>query len=84
MYAIYLGDLLTLISNQCIPYEVNKGDSQKLIEHWSSRLMDEFKGKAIVRYKRMKQLYKAILDDFAQIPLRDEKKVRWASSAKST
>ena len=76
MYAIYLGDLLTLISNQCIPYEVNKGDSQKLIEHWSSRLMDEFKGKAIVRYKRMKQLYKAILDDFAQIPLRDEKKVR--------
>ncbi len=76
MYAIYLGDLLTLISNQCIPYEVNKGDSQKLIEHWSSRLMDEFKGKAIVRYKRMKQLYKAILDDFAQISLRDEKKVR--------
>ncbi len=76
MYAIYLGDLLTLISNQCIPYEVNKGDSQKLIERWSNRLMEEFKGKALVRYKRMKQLYKAILDDFAKIPLRDEKKVR--------
>ena len=76
MYAIYLGDLLTLISNQCIPYEIHPGDSQKLIESWSDRLMDEFKGKAIVRYKRMKQLYKAILDDFAQIPLRDEKKVR--------
>ncbi|PWL41965.1 MAG: 2-hydroxyglutaryl-CoA dehydratase [Clostridiales bacterium] len=76
MYAIYLGDLLTLISNQCIPYEIHSGDSQKLIERWSGRLMEEFRGKTIVRYKRMKQLYKAILDDFAQIPLRDEKKVR--------
>ncbi len=76
MYAIYLGDLLTLISNQCIPYEVHKGDSQKLIDRWSGQLMKEFKGKNFIRYKRMKQLYQAILDDFAKIPLRDEKKVR--------
>lgn len=75
MYAIYLGDLLTLISNQCIPYEQNPGDSQKLIEEWSEKLTKEFKGRRLVRYRRMKRLYKEILSDFAKIPLKKEKKV---------
>ncbi|MEG2597603.1 MAG: 2-hydroxyacyl-CoA dehydratase, partial [Oscillospiraceae bacterium] len=76
LYAIYLGDLLTLLSNQCIPYEIKKGESAALIDYWSRKLIDEFKAVKIVHYKRMKELYKAILKDFAAIEKTSEKKVR--------
>ena len=36
------GDLLMLLSNQTKPYEVNKGESMRLVDKWVERLTDEF------------------------------------------
>lgn len=36
------GDALMLLRNQIQPYEVNKGESQRLVDSWVAKLSDEF------------------------------------------
>ena len=76
LYAVLLGDLLTLLSNQCTPYEVHKGDTSALVERWQQRLLEEFASTKIVRYGHIQKFYDQILSDFAKIPKTGEKKVR--------
>ena len=76
LYAVLLGDLLTLLSNQCRPYEKNPGDTQKVVDQWTKKLLDDFAHSKIVHYSHIKRFYKEILEDFAKIPRTKEKKVR--------
>lgn len=73
IYAVLYGDLLMLLYNQCIPYEVNKGDTDKMLAKWQMRLGNMF---AKNKYFDTKKHYKAILDDFASIERTGEKKPR--------
>ena len=69
--AIIYGDLLMNISNQTRPYEVNKGDTDKLIEVWTNRLVDiKFTTKGFE--KRAKE----IISDFEAIPVRSEERIK--------
>ena len=73
VYAILYADFIMGIVNQCIPYEVNKGESLALVERWNARLLAQMSGPGFVRLQRN---YKAILADFAKIPLAKTEKVK--------
>ena len=69
--AICYGDLIMLAANQVRPYEVNKGDTDKLIDTWTEKLvemkfsMKGFSARAL-----------QILRDFENIPYRKEERIR--------
>lgn len=76
LYAVMLGDLLMLIKNQCLPYEVNAGDTERVCEEWVKRLTAEMASTGKIRYADVKRFYREILNDFAAIPMSGERKVR--------
>ena len=70
LYAILYGDLIMTLVNQCRPYETVKGTTEKLADEWSLRLANEMTGanaKAAMKYKHVKENYRAIVKDFAAI-----------------
>ncbi len=73
VYAVFYGDLLMSLYNQCKPYEINNGDSEKVREKWQQKLSTVFDNNEFLKYKKY---CKMILDDFAKIERRKEKKVR--------
>ena len=75
LYAVLYGDLLMLLRNQCRPYEIRTGEAQALADKWTKRLTDEM-ASSRVKYSKVKANYRAILDDFARIPMRREDKVK--------
>ncbi len=75
MYAVMYGDLLMLLRNQCIPYEIKAGESDRLCELWTDRLVTEMSNEKL-SYKKVKENYKKIVTDFRNIPRADTKKVK--------
>ena len=73
LYAVLYGDLLMLAVNQCRPYEVQKGASDKVLHRWQKRLEKMFRTREFLNTKKN---YKRILDDFAAIPRTARNKVR--------
>lgn len=75
LYAILYGDLLMTCHNKCRAYELNKGDSKKMLDKWQNRLGNIFRSRSKL-YLKTKKVYNDILDDFSAIPLSGEKKIR--------
>ena len=73
MYAAYYGDLIMLISNQCRPYEINSGDTDKLVKKWTDILLEEMKSIKNCKYSHVKENYVKILDDFSNIPCSEKR-----------
>ncbi|HAG12722.1 MAG TPA: 2-hydroxyglutaryl-CoA dehydratase [Ruminococcus sp.] len=73
LYAVLYGDLLMLVANQCRPYELRKGMTDKVLHTWEKRLAKAFQTKAFLHTNT---LYKRILDDFAAIPRTARNKIR--------
>ena len=67
LYCVMYGDLMMCLKNQCLPYEKNPGDTDRVTEKWTARLAAELDGKS-VRYKKVKENYRRILADYAAIP----------------
>lgn len=63
------GDLLMLLKNQCLPYEVNKGETNRLVDFWVEKLTNEFKDKKNLKYKHIKANYEPIVESFSKIEL---------------
>ena len=76
MYAVYYGDLLMSLVNQVKPYEINKGDAERLSEKWTSRLGKELGNSTKVRYKDIKKNYVEIIKEFDLIKMRKTPKVK--------
>ena len=75
MYAVLYADLLMLLRNQCTPYEMKKGEAQRLSEEWTDRLANEMtSGK--MSYKKVKENYAKIVESFRNIPRAEIKKVK--------
>ena len=67
--AVIYGDLIMLLKNQIEPYEVNKGDAEKLTQKWIDDLSAEMqKGKGYSFFEIKKTLPK-ITESFSKIPL---------------
>lgn len=75
LYAILYGDLLMTCYNKCRAYEVNKGESKKMLDKWQNRIGNIFRSKSKL-YLKTKKVYTDILNDFSSIELSSEKKIR--------
>ena len=71
------GDMLMLLSHQVRPYEVNKGDTDRLVEKWTEYLGQCYKNNKGYLGHYMKKNVNQISDDFAAIKVdRSRKKVK--------
>jgi len=74
--SLVYGDCIMHISNQTRPYELNKGDTDALIERWNSELINQFnRGKGLSR-KEIRANMNRIAADFDAIERSREKKTR--------
>lgn len=68
IYAVLYGDLLMTLVNQTLPYEINKGQAESLADRWTQQLGTELATEKI-KYRKIKDNYKLIIEDFAKIPV---------------
>lgn len=77
LYAVYYGDLLMNLVNQCRPYELTPGTTQQMADKWVGRLVKELNSGKSPTYKSVQENYVAILKDFEHnLPRTQHKKVR--------
>lgn len=75
MYGIFYGDLLMLLRNRVMPYEVNRGECEAICEKWTDRLSQEMAQKKM-KYGKIKENYAAIVKDFCEVETFGPRKVR--------
>ncbi len=75
VYGVVFGDLLMTLRNQCRPYELNKGESEKKAQEWTAEIADMFSN-GRVSYSKVKKTYVEILKDFETIKRNDENKIK--------
>ena len=75
-YSMIYGDLIVHMANQCRPYEMIEGETERRIAKWVDRLVADFNKKGSFRPKRMRENFEAIAADFAALPVRRVPKVR--------
>lgn len=71
IYATIYADLIMWISNQCLPYETQKGSTKAVIHKWQNEICEQLHSPAFLRVSHN---YKQILNDFHQIEKLDVKK----------
>lgn len=75
LHGVIYADLLMSLVNQVKPYEVNKGDAERLADKYTVLLAEGMK-KNGVSFKKTKKKCIEILNAFAEIPVKKEKKVQ--------
>ncbi len=70
------GDALMLLSNQTKPYEVNPGESMRLVDTWTKRLTDDFAKGESYRPKEIEVYLDKICDSFSKIELNKTPKIK--------
>ena len=75
-YAALYGDLIMGLVNQVKPYEINKGDAERLSNKWTEKLGKELGNSKRVKYKDVKKNYIKIIKEFADIKMKKEDKVK--------
>jgi len=73
-WAMFYGDLMTWMGNQCKPYEVHKGETDALIEQWKNRLIEGFGQSGGVSRKTFRRNLELLAADFAAIEVAGERK----------
>ncbi len=76
VYAVLYGDILMLLANQTRPYEINKGDADKLTEKWITRLSNELSARSILNNRKFKKNMEQITAEFAAIPIKKVDKIK--------
>ena len=72
-YGIYYGDLIMSVYNQTKPYEINEGDCAAAREKCVAYIKNSYDKKS---YKKFKRNVRYILESFAAVPVKKEKKVK--------
>jgi len=67
--SVFYGDLLMSVVNQCRPYEAVPGAAEALADKWVDKLGKEL-GEGRYGAKHVKVTYRAILDEFAALPMK--------------
>ena len=73
LYAFLYGDAIMWLKNQVKPYELHKGETDRLVRTLIQELSEKF---ANNRYDNAKQFYKDLIERFKAIPRSDKKKIR--------
>ena len=72
------GDMIMIVSNQVRPYEVNKGETDAMVDKWTDIIGKTFSKGRGFSVRAMKKNLKAIADDFASIKIEKTPKVKVA------
>ncbi len=70
------GDVLMHLDNQIKPYEINKGESAKLVAKWTDKLTAMFANGKGYKNSEIKQILDNICSDFKDIKVNKVKKVK--------
>ncbi len=73
---VLYADLIMLLSNQTRPYEINKGDTNALVDRWVEDIADQFDHMQGMSFSQMVKNFKKIPDSFAKIPVERTKKTK--------
>ncbi len=65
--SILYGDMLMLLKNQVQPYEVNKGDAERLADKWTCELNRQLSRSGPFKMDRIKKNLERIAHDFSRI-----------------
>ncbi len=74
--ALVYGDELVALYNQTEAYEVNKGQSKKLIDDWTDSLTEQFNQGKGLSIAALTENLKQIVHDFAKVPLNKVPKIK--------
>ncbi|MBR4305659.1 MAG: 2-hydroxyacyl-CoA dehydratase, partial [Ruminiclostridium sp.] len=74
--ALIYGDLIMLLKNQVEPYEVNKGETNKLVDKWIADISEMFTQKKGYSMREMKRILPEITKSFAEIKVNKVPKVK--------
>lgn len=70
------GDALMALRNQIQPYELNRGEAQRLVDRWVSTLSDEFANGRGFTVKTIEKNLDSIARSFTEIKIKKTPKVR--------
>ena len=73
LYAFLYGDLLMWLKNQCLPYEKEKGTTQKLVDYWIDQLTTSFLNS---HFLKLKTNSITIVESFNAIKRQEIKKIK--------
>ena len=76
LYGVLYADLLMLLKNQCLPYEMNKGDSENLAGRLTEELAAELAHTKRLKYKDILKNYLRIIEAFKAVPCKRTNKVK--------
>ena len=69
MTAVIVGDFIMMIKNQCEPYEINRGDTKKVVDKWHDFFMKRWEKTGVTPFGKLKKYFGQMLSDFAAIPM---------------
>ena len=69
LYAVLYGDLLMNLVNQTRPYEKTAGQAEAQADRWTQRLGRELGTSRRIRTRRIRENYRAMVEDFKTIPM---------------
>ena len=72
--AMFYGDILCNLANQCRPYETEAGSADALVTTWENRLLDSFTHRSFMRRRVYRENLRKIAADFSAIPMTEEHK----------
>lgn len=75
-YAVLYGDLLMNLVNQVRPFEVQKGAAEELADRWTEELGTQLGNSRHIRYRRVKENYRRIVQSFREISVRKRAAVK--------
>ncbi|MGI6167152.1 MAG: 2-hydroxyglutaryl-CoA dehydratase [Eubacteriales bacterium] len=76
MVSLLYGDMLMLLKNQVQPYEIHKGDAQRVVDYWIDELNRQFEHNRGLRGRRLEQNLDRIAADFSKIEVVRDRKVK--------
>lgn len=68
-YGLLIGDLIMMIANQCRPYEIKAGSTEKVIQICIDMVVTRFQGNRMIHYSEVKKLYAFVINAFGKIKL---------------
>lgn len=75
IFAAVFGDMIANLKNQCLPYEINKGDTEKVVEECTASIIRRIQ-KDKLFFTKSKEVFSDIAKAFAKIPMERVPKVK--------
>lgn len=76
LFGLFYGDILMLLTNQVLPYEVHAGETLGCRQRWINLLSEDLRQGKKLSLRHMKENFYRIATDFADIPRLEVRKQR--------